>query len=94
MPETANQVEIENSHIQSQQLENTLVTAKFKKLNRTVVIADCGLSRAKSRGGLRIAECRPVYKRLRKMRIVNCSEAQGWQSLGLWEHNPWERIGL
>jgi hypothetical protein len=38
MPETANQVEIENSHIQSQQLENTLVTAKFKKLNRTVVI--------------------------------------------------------
>ena len=40
MPETANQVEIENSHIQSQQLENTLVTAKFKKLNRTVVISD------------------------------------------------------
>jgi hypothetical protein len=38
MPETANQVEIENSHIQSQQLENTLVTAKFKKLNRTVVM--------------------------------------------------------
>jgi len=42
MPETANQVEIENSHIQSQQLENTLVTAKFKKLNRTVVISDLG----------------------------------------------------
>jgi hypothetical protein len=40
MPKTANQVEIENSHIQSQQLENTLVTAKFKKLNRTVVISD------------------------------------------------------
>jgi hypothetical protein len=42
MPETANQVEIENSHIQSQQLENTLVTAKFKKLNRTVVILVSG----------------------------------------------------
>ncbi len=38
MAETANQVEIENSHIPSQQLENTFVTAVFEKLNRTVVI--------------------------------------------------------
>mgnify|MGYP001390760492 CR=1 FL=1 len=43
MPEKAGQVEIENSHIQSQQLENTLVTAKFKKLNRTVVMEYPGL---------------------------------------------------
>jgi len=52
MPETANQVEIENSHIQSQQLENTLVTAKFKKLNRTVVIRNPQFDTSQGRGSV------------------------------------------
>jgi hypothetical protein len=45
MAKTANQVEIENSHIQSQQLAKASVTSILKNLNRTVVIANCKLKR-------------------------------------------------
>jgi hypothetical protein len=45
MAKTANQVEIENSHIQSQQLDKASVTSILKNLNRTVVIANCQLKK-------------------------------------------------